>query len=267
MGMWVGQLHAQPQRIVSLLPSATESVCALGACQRLVGVDDYSKDPPHVLTLPRLGKTWQPNFEKILQLRPDLVLVAHAPTVTAKLQALGLRVMTVDAVTMADAFHVLRRLDQVLATEAAERVIAEITQSIQALHVQAQHLPPQRVYVEVDAALYAAGPQSYLGELLTQLGAHNIVHRQGGGFPKLSPEYVVAQAPDLVIQTYAPSAEALAHRPGWQRIPAVRQQRICPLTADERRVVTRPGPRIYVAAQVLLRCMQMPFFKRDDEAK
>ena len=78
-----------PQRIVSLLPSATEAVCALGACERLVGVDDFSLDPPPVQALPRLGRTWEPSIEAVVHLRPDVVFTGRTPPVQQRLQALG----------------------------------------------------------------------------------------------------------------------------------------------------------------------------------
>ena len=254
-----GQAWAKAQRVISLLPSATEAVCVLGACDKLVGVDDFSFDPPEITTLPRLGKTWQPNLEAIVQLQPDLVLAGRAPQVIQKLQALGLNVQEVDAVSVHEVHTVLQRLDKLLDTQRAPLVIEDIDQTLKTLSEEATQIPQQRVYIEVDAALYSAAPHSFIGELLAALGAQNIASSQGTAFPKLSPEYVVQHAPDLIIQTYSQGAQAIHTRPGWHSIPAIKNGRICPLTAQERRIAIRPGPRIAEAAAIFLRCLRMPY--------
>lgn len=169
-----GQAWAKAQRVISLLPPATKAVCVLGACDRLVGVDDFSLDPPELASLPRLGKTWQPHLEAIVQLHPDLVLVGRAPQVIQKLQALGLNVHEVDAVSVKDVGTVLQRLDGLLETQRAPEVIAAMEHKLQSLRKQAMQVPEQRVYIELDVGLYSAAPSSFIGELLEPLGAHNI---------------------------------------------------------------------------------------------
>ena len=247
-----------PRRIVSLLPSATEAVCALGACMRLVGVDAFSQDPPAVRHLPRLGRTWQPDVERIVKLRPDLVLVGRGPA-QQRLQAAGLRVLEVDATTMAEVHRSLVDIDAALHQQRAEA----LWQGMQArLHSIAQDVvrargdaPAPRVYLEVDAAMYAAGPQSFMGELLMLLGAQNIVPAHAASFPRLSPEYVVRADPDVIIQTHSASLRELARRPGWRQIRAVREGRVCQPNASQSRALTRPGPRLDVAAAVLAQCL------------
>lgn len=255
------QAHtAAPLRIVSLLPSATETVCALGACAQLVGVDDYSLDLPEVDHLPRLGPTWQPQLERIVQLQPDVVFVGRHLGVRQRLQALGLVVHEVDAVQLDDVFDVLHRVAAVLGVPAQSAHTVEGTLRAQlaaAVHASAG-VPVQRVYVEVDAAMYSAGPASFMGQLLALLGAHNIAPAQGPAFPRLAPEYVLQQAPDLIVATHAQPLHQQAQRPGWARVPAVARGRICALTPAQRRLLIRPGPRVGEAAQVLLGCLQMP---------
>lgn len=107
-------LPQPPQRIVTLLPSLTEGVCALGACSRLVGVDNYSNSPDAVRALPQLGGGLDPNVEAIVALRPDAVLLAKSSRVTQRLEALGLRVLVLEPKSHADVRRVLDKLDQVL---------------------------------------------------------------------------------------------------------------------------------------------------------
>ena len=248
-------LPQPPQRIVTLLPSLTEGVCALGACSRLVGVDNYSNSPNAVLALPRLGGGLDPNVEAIVALRPDAVLLAKSSRVTQRLEALGLKVLVLEPKSHADVRRVLDKLDQVLGTREAPNVWRVIDASVSAA---AQSLPDrakgQRVYFEVNSAPFAAGESSFIGETLTRLGAKNIVPASLGPFPKLNPEYVVRANPDLIMVSVR-SAQGLEQRPGWGGIRAVREGRICRFSADESDVLVRPGPRMDEAARLMARCL------------
>lgn len=248
-------LPQPPQRIVSLLPSLTEGVCALGACSRLVGVDNYSNSPNAVRTLPQLGGGLDPNVEAIVALRPDAVLLAKSSRVTQRLEALGLKVVVLEPKSHADVRRVLGKLDQVLGTREAPNVWRVIDASVSAA---AQSLPDRakglRVYFEVNSAPFAAGESSFIGETLTRLGARNIVPASLGPFPKLNPEYVVRANPDLIMVSVR-SAQGLEQRPGWGGIRAVREGRICRFSADESDVLVRPGPRMDEAARLMARCL------------
>ena len=103
-----------PQRIVSLLPSLTETVCALGQCQRLVGVDRYSNWPESVAKLPRLGGGIDPQIESVVALAPDLVLMATSARGADRLRALGLKVLSLEPKSHADMQRVITTLGQVL---------------------------------------------------------------------------------------------------------------------------------------------------------
>lgn len=254
-----------PQRIVSLLPSATEAVCALGACDRLVGVDAFSQDPPQVRQLPQLGRTWQPDIEAIVRLRPDVVLTGRAPQVQQRLQAAGLRVVEVDATSIEQVRVALDKIDALLQQHRAPalwtQLQAHVDQLAHAVTAARQGAPAPRVYLEVDAALYAAGPHSFMGQLLARLGAGNIAPAERNAFPRLSPEWVLRADPDLIIQTHGAQLRELAQRPGWSRLRALQNGRVCRLNPEDSRVLTRPGPRLDVAAAVLARCL------RDDSSR
>jgi iron complex transport system substrate-binding protein len=250
------ELPRPPQRIVTLLPSLTESVCTLGACDRLVGVDRYSNWPDSVRALPQMGGGIDPNVEAIVAQKPDVVLLARSSRVTQRLEALGLKVLVLEPKSHADMQRVLGVLGQVLGVPDAQRVWRAIDASVSAA---AQSLPAgvarTRVYVEVNSAIYAAGESSFIGETLTRLGAKNIVPASMGPFPKLNPEYVVRADPDLIMVGVR-SAQGLERRPGWAGIRAVREGRICRFTADETDVLVRPGPRLGEAARLMARCLQ-----------
>ena len=248
-------LAQPPRRIVSLLPSLTESVCALGQCARLVGVDRYSNWPDSIAGLPRVGGGLDPSIEAVVALRPDVVLMAISSRGAARLEALGVTVVALEPKTHADVQRVLGTLGQLLAVPDAQQVWRTIDASVSAA---AQSLPATvrgtRVYYEVSRGPYGAGSSSFIGETLTRLGVQNIVSAQLGPFPKLNPEYVVRANPDLIM-VGARSAAGLAERPGWAGIRAVREQRICEFGAEHTDVLVRPGPRMAEAARLMAQCL------------
>ena len=151
-----------PQRIVSLLPSVTESVCALGACGRLVGVDNYSNWPAQVAALPHVGGLEDANVERIVSLRPDVVLLSRSARVTGRLEALGVRVLAFEPDSLADMQRVLGQLGALLGRQAQAEALwrdmdAGVAKAAVGIPAQARG---QRVYFEVESAPYAAGESS-----------------------------------------------------------------------------------------------------------
>ena len=248
-------LAQPPQRIVSLLPSLTESVCALGQCARLVGVDRYSNWPASIAGLPRVGGGIDPSIEAVVALRPDVVLMATSSRAAARLESLGLKVVALEPKTHADVQRVLGKVGQVLGVQDAQRVWRVIDAGVQAA---AQSVPVAargtRVYFEVSSGPFAAGQSSFIGETLTRLGARNILGATLGPFPKLNPEFVVRADPDLIM-IGARSAEGLAARPGWASMRALREQRLCVFSPEQSDVLIRPGPRMAEAARLMAACL------------
>ncbi len=245
-----------PRRIVSLLPSLTESVCALGACARLVGVDRYSNYPASVRALPQVGGGLDPNIEAIVALRPDVVLLATSSRASARLESLGLKVVALEPRNYADVRRVLDKIGELLQVSGAPAVWRTIDAGVAAA---AQSLPPRvrhtRVYFEVNGGPYAAGASSFIGETLARLGVQDIVPAALGPFPKLNPEYVVRADPDLIMVGER-SAQGLAQRPGWADMRAIRGQHVCVFNAQQMDVLIRPGPRIAQAARLMAQCLR-----------
>ena len=249
------RFDAPPQRVVSILPSLTETVCAIGACARLVGVDRYSNWPAEVKKLPQVGGGLDPSIEAIVALRPDVVLMATSSRGADRLRALGLKVVALEPKTGADVRRVIGKLGQVLALPEAERVAREIEAGVRAAAQSLpSHLRGQRVYFEASPGPHAAGPQSFIGELLAGLGLANIIGPELGPFPKINPELVVRADPDLIMAGERSGAE-IARRPGWSRLRAVREQRVCVFNAAEVDILVRPGPRMPEAARLMARCV------------
>ncbi len=249
-------LPQAPQRIVSLLPSLTESVCALGACARLVATDRWSNWPESVKRLPKLGGLDDANIELIVTQRPDLVLLAPSSRLATRLRSLGLTVAELDA---QDLPEVQRMLGKVAVLIGQPQAAAQRWQAMQAEIRDAQALVPvqargQRVYFEVSSTPYAAGESSFIGQLLRSLGARNVVPAALGPFPKLNPEFVVKAEPDLIMIA-AGEVPDLVARPGWARMKAIKAGQVCALQTADYDVLSRPGPRLGQAATVLARCL------------
>jgi len=251
-------LPAPPQRVVSILPSLTETVCELQQCHRLVGVDRFSDWPAAVQALPQVGGGIDPNIEAIVALRPDVVLVATSSRGIERLEALGLKVVALEPKTHADVQRVLGTVARLLGLPAgqAERIWHQIDAAVQAA---AQSLPPSvqrtRVYFEVNRAPFAAGASSFIGQTLARLGAQNIVPAELGPFPKLNPEFVVRANPD-VIMVGDRNFAGLADRPGWSRIRAVSRGQMCVFSNQEADTIIRPGPRMAEGARLLADCLR-----------
>ncbi len=247
-----------PQRIVSLLPSLTESVCALEQCQRLVGVDRYSNYPASVRRLPVVGGGLDPNIEAIVALKPDVVLLATSSRASQRLEALGIKVVALEPKSHADVRRVLKKIGALLEipdAAGADRLWRIIDSSVSAA---AQSLSPQakntRVYFEVSRGPYAAGEASFIGETLSRLGVKNVIPAALGPFPRINPEFVVRANPDLIMVGNRGMQDMVSY-PGWSSIKAVREQRICVFGVDESDVLVRPGPRMAEAARIMARCI------------
>ena len=247
--------HA-PQRIVTLLPALAETVCELGACDRLVGVDQYSNWPDAVRKLPRVGDVDEVRLETILSLKPDVVLLSATSRSIARLESLGIPVFGVELKTLADVRRTLTRIAQLLQLAGGDEAWARIEAGIDQA---ARALPPglrgTTVYFEVAGGPYAASASSHIGELLTRIGAVDVVPAELGSVPRLNPEFVVRADPQVIMLSY-PSADPVAQRPGWQRIRAVRDGRVCAFPPAQADVVARPGPRLAEAAQIIVRCLR-----------
>ncbi len=248
------RLDAAPARVVSLLPSLTETVCALGACERLVGVDRYSNWPASVQKLPQLGGGLDPNIEAVVAARPDVVLIGTSSRAAVRLRALGLKVVALEPRTRADQRRVTRLLGRLLRVDGADALVQRIDDGVAAA---AAALPGaargRRVYYEVDAAPHAAGRGTFIDELLQALGLVNIIDAGLGPYPRINPELVVRADPDLVMVSQQGAAE-LARRPGWARLRALRGGHVCEFDAAQRDILVRPGPRMPEAARLMADC-------------
>ena len=259
-------LAAEPQRIVVMLPSATETLCAIGACEKIVATDKFSDWPPEVKKLPKAGGLYDPNVELIVSLKPDLVIASKYGKLVERLAKVGIPAYAVKTETYEDIFKTARKLGLLVNREAeAEALVARIQKEVYALESKAAKAKTRpSVYYEIDPTPYTVGPDSFIGVLIQKARGKNIVPRELGLFPKISPEFVVAKNPEVIILGDAPygvTLEKIKARPGWDRIRAVKEGRVCELKKEETNVVHRPGPRVAQGLRVLIRCIHPEVLK------
>jgi iron complex transport system substrate-binding protein len=245
-----------PRRLVTMLPSLTETAWVLGAGDRLVGVDRFSNWPAEIAALPHLGGLDDAQIESIAKMRPDVVLASTSARSLDRLESLGFTVVRLKSESHADVRRTMNLVAMLLGTPGAgAREWARIERVLAAA---AERVPPQMrgrtVYFEIGGGPYAAGTTSFIGETLARLGMRNVVAPDLGPFPKLNPEYVVRARPDVIMGVQREQTTVIA-RPGWSEIPAIRDRRLCGFPTDRYEVLIRPGPRMGEAAALLAECL------------
>ena len=255
-------IPAEPQRIVVMLPSATETLCSIGACDKIVATDDYSNWPAEAAEKPKAGGLYNPNVELIASFEPDLVISSKYGKLTEALEKLGITVYALDAQTYDDIFRTARDLGRLVNREAeAEALVARVNQQVYALESRAARATDRpTVYYEIDATPYTVGPDSFIGTLIKKARGENIIPAELGLFPKISPELVVEKNPEVIVLGDAPygvTAAKIAERPGWAGIRAIQDGRVCELTKEQTDVLHRPGPRVAEGLKVLIDCFHL----------
>jgi iron complex transport system substrate-binding protein len=251
---------ATPHRIISLSPTATESLFAIGAGKQVVAVDDQSDYPRRA---PRTGLSgYTPNVEAIAGYRPDLVILSGNPNdVVGGLRKLGTRVLLQPAVKdLAGAYAEIRQLGAVTGhTKSAKALVNRMKEAIAK---SVKSVPKRRlsVYHELDPTYYSATSQTFIGRIYKLFGLRNIADAAdstASGYPQLSGEYIISQNPGLIVladtRCCGQSAATVANRPGWSGVAAVRSHRVVGIDDS---VASRWGPRVVNFVQAVANALK-----------
>ncbi len=249
-----------PQRIVCMAPNIAETVFALGAGDRVVGVSEYTVYPPEAVKLPTVGAQYNADLEKIASLKPDLVIVQEKHEKVEQLCAeRGIEVMRVKMLRVGSILDGVRQLgDRLGVPENAAALQKKILADLAAVRARVQGLPRTSVFFCVGRApgsprgLFATGGTSFLTEMLTLAGGRNVYEEVQESYPQISAESLIQLAPQVIIEAY-PSQKfseeqrkrIIADWAALPKIPAVRDGRIFLLTED---FLVVPGPRIGLIA-------------------
>ncbi|UCH24473.1 MAG: ABC transporter substrate-binding protein [Trueperaceae bacterium] len=248
-------IESEPSRLVTMLPSHTETLCALGRCDSILGTDTFSTYPASVEALPKLGDLYSPNIEGIIALDPDLVLIGEDDELASALSKAGLTVYAGNAQRYEELLEKITTLGQMVnREEAAGRINLQIRVTVAGLASLLGNSATPSIYYEISNEYYSPGPASFIGVLISSAGGQNIVPEGIGDFPKLDNEFIIATNPDIIILSDAPygeSIETVKARAGWDDLDAVREGRVVPLTQEQVDTLSRPGPRVIEAVLLL----------------
>lgn len=253
-------LHAKELRVISVAPSTTEIACALGLTDNLVGVSTWCDYPSQVKTKEKVGSFSEPNIEKILFLKPDLVLATglEQARVVEGLKSFGIKVVTVDPKNFEELFDSFKEIGKITGRKLeAQALIKNMKDSIAKVSekVKSQNLSKKpKVYIEVwHDPIIVAGKGSFIDEMIMLAGAVNIAYDTDRPFSQFSPELIVERDPDVIILGYMnvgiSARDAIAKRLGWQNIKAVKNSRVYDDIDSD--LLFRPGPRLALGLEEL----------------
>lgn len=247
-----------PERIVSIAPSNTEVLFALGLADRIVAVDTFSDYPPEATRKPHVGSYATPDLEQIVAAAPDLVLAAgiHKGTVVPRLEALGMTAVVVEPRNLAGVLEGIRLIGRIAGeSTAADRLVCDLQTRVDAVAAAVAGVPAPAVFFELGPELYTAGPGSFVDDLIVRAGGVNVAASAAGAWPQLSNEAVVAANPQVILladHDAGVTPGQVAARPGWRGIDAVEQGRVVTIDPD---LVARPGPRVVDGLEAIARAL------------
>lgn len=236
-----------PQRIVSLVPSITETLFALGLGERVVGVTSFCYYPPEARNKPQIGSYADPSLEAILLQEPDLVFISAdsaSPALLSKMERLGLSVYTIYPKGLPETLAMFREIGRVTGNpEGGIRLAEQLETTIETVRAAVAGRPqPNVLFCVMVQPLTVAGPDTMVGELIEVAGGHNIVPPGTNRYPTWSKEALLVANPEMIVVSPHPGTpDPIALFSNWTDLSAVQNRRIVSVNPDW---VHRPGPRL-----------------------
>lgn len=260
------KLAKAPTRIVSLAPSDTELLFALGLGERVVGVDTFSNYPPEASKIDKVGGLSDTNLEKIVSLTPDLVLAAGITSkeLITSLESRGLTVLVLNPTNLAGVVANMKLLAQVAnVPEKGEAAAAGFQKKLDDIAAKVKDAKAKpRVFYELDQTLFTVGPGSFVDDMIEKAGGQNIVTDGSNPYPQLNQEAVISKDPEVILlgddTGGVDTPEKILARPGWSNVTAIKNKRVVTLTAD---LVSRPGPRAALGVENIAKALYPDLFK------
>lgn len=243
-----------PRRLVSLAPSVTETLFALGLGDRIVGDTDYCDYPPQAKTLPHVGGTQNPNLEAIVALKPDLALgtdEANRRETAAQLERLGIPLYGVTAHTVDGTIQSVEDLGHVLGwDQATQKVVASLRARTTVIDQCVQGQPrPKVLFVVQYRPLITAGRQTFISDVIRRAGGNSISDDLSSEWPRMGLEGVLSRAPDIILvpktQAFAPELDEFQKLSGWRDLAAVKNHHVYFVSES----IMHPSPRLIDALE------------------
>ncbi len=268
-------LPGKPRRIISLAPSVTETLFAVGAGERVSGVTMFCNYPPKVGKLPEVGQFARFNLEKILILEPDMVVAtrdAPSETVMYQLERYGIPLHTVSASNIEETIATIRSIGRAVGQEKeADRIAGDMERRLERIEKLAGDLDPVKTLIVYDhEPLILAGPKTFADDIIEKAGGINIASDARIKYPRYSIEKMVLEGPEVIIEAGQmeadnPNSEKLTgFWQSWPSMPAVKNGRIEIVNAD---LISRPGPRIIEGLEAVARALHPEIAARLEEAE
>lgn len=249
-----------PERIISLAPSNTEILFALGLGDKIVGVTTFANYPKEALNKPRVGDV-NPNLEKIALQRPDVIFtMGGVEEAVSKLARIGYKVVVIDPQNIDEIFTAIKMIGKITGTEAkAVEVIAGMQERINRVKeaLKDAKTRPEVFYELWDDPLMTAGPGTFIDSLITMAGGRNVAGDLQQSWAQYSFEKLILADPDIYLVTWEDKSKVL-ERPGWENLTAIREGKVYTINQD---LISRPGPRIVDALELLARFIHPEAFQ------
>ena len=246
------KIENPPERIVSIAPSQTEILFALDLGEKIVGVTNWCNHPEEAKTKTRVGDMHL-DFETIVSLKPDLVVGIRSMQEDnlLRLEKLGLKVLAIEPKGIEGTLEAIETLGRATGKSTkAKEIIGEIQDQLGRIKAKT---PKPKVLIVLDLdPLFTVGPGSLQHDLLELAGGENIASSTNNPWPQLAEEVVIEQNPDVILFTEAGLKERILAKPAWQNLKAVKSGAIYTVESD---LISRPGPRMGLAAQKLAELM------------
>lgn len=256
----------EPQRIISTAPAVTEILFALGLGEKVVGVSTFCNYPEEAKTKEKIGTFQSPNIEKILSLKPDLVVATGGVQrqTVEKLEQLGIPVFVSYPGTLEDVIKSIYTIGRICGAEKNAKDlafdlklrVAKVTSKV----AKAKSKP--KVFFELwHEPLMSAGPGSFIDDLIKKAGGINIAGSAKSAYPIFSLEQLVKEDPDIIIgaeSSMGGNPLEISKRPGWNNLKAVKNQKVYTINDD---IVFRSGPRLVLALEIIAKYLHPELFK------
>lgn len=257
------RLPLRPQRVVTLAPNLTEIVYAIGAGATLVGNTTFCDYPAEAKQVAKVGDTLQPNIERIIALKPEVIFVSTASqleTFTKQLDERGIAVFVTDPHDLEGVFRSIKTLGELLGREAqAGKLVSDLRARAAAVEEATKGRPPVTVFYQVSPSpLWTAGRKSWITDLIRRAGGKSVTAEVDGEWMRYSDEAAMASHPEAIIMATS-SDEHLDVAAALQKSPAVINKRVYGINGD---YLSRPGPRLVEGLEQIARVLHPEAFKQ-----
>jgi iron complex transport system substrate-binding protein len=262
-------IPSPPQRIISLSPSTTEIIYALGISDRLVGVTEYCDYPPEAKTKENVGGYINFSIEQVIALKPDVILAAHGNPIEVidNIRKLGTPVFGCNPKSLNDVLMTIERIGQITGIDStASRIVSSLRERVKTISDSVSKIPdserPRVMWGGWDPPIYTAGPGSFINDLITLAGGKNVAADASTPWPQYSLETIVLKNPQILIipdihgndtvKGLEDVKRTLRRRAGWNNIDAVKNGHIYYI---DMQILGRPGPRLVDGLEQLAKCL------------